>query len=342
MLRKILLLLPIVVIVLSSGCTQSCIIPIPGLCGGHTTEYEHDVIVIKSLEALPNKVSPGQQIKLRAYIENRGNKNVEGIQVSLYDHCGNLFSVSPRCPDNSNPDADAESCTFDLLPHQIKSVEWTLVSSDSTKLKTECDLKIYARYAYVTDSITSVTFINYQEYQKQLDEGTFHPITSYITEGYGPIKPYITVEDTQPIPVEKSGANSGSKTTVTIGVQLKNRGSGFLACENNNLPYKVTEKEITSAKLDSSGCVSGKTFYMTATKIGNNYDIADEIKTKCLEKIKSQGFTFIKKETPKIICSIDAPTDVNLPKQSTIHVTAQVAYAYEFRKDIKVTIEPKT
>jgi hypothetical protein len=337
MLRKLGLVLPLVLVLITSGCSQLCVIPIPGICNGGTTEFTHDVIVIKSLEALPNKVSPGQQIKLQSYIENVGNKKVDGIEVNLYDHCGSLFVVNAQCPGVTTPPASPVAVCKDvsLLPHQTKSVSWTLTSEQSTKLLTECKLRIYANYSYETDSVTSITFIDYDEYQKMLDEGTFTTISSYITEGYGPIKPYLTVEDPQPVPVAK-----GRGGTITLGFQLKNKGNGFLS-GSNTVPYSAANPS------------------MDATKIANVYDIVTDVGAgsspiptgatnvhkglnDCLKNMSSSGFTLIDKESPKVICSIPLPDKVNLPKQSTIHVTTQIEYKYEFRKDILVTVEPKT
>ncbi|HDD72647.1 MAG TPA: hypothetical protein ENG00_00985 [Candidatus Aenigmarchaeota archaeon] len=343
---KIPLLLLLVLVILISGCTgippQLCIIP--GLCDGGGTEYANDVIIIKSLEALPEKVSPGQQIKLRSYIQNLGNKPVNGIEVVLYDYCGNLFTVNQECPDGNGKLSSRKGCRISLLPHQTKPVEWVLVSDENTKLKTDCKLKIYAKYPYETDSITSVTFIDYKEYQKQLDEGTFRLITSYWTEGYGPIKPYLTVEDAQPIPVER-----GKEGSVTLGFQIKNKGNGFLSGGDNKIGIDgiIIERD---GKCDFKG-KEGICMRATSIKLGGSeYNIVSGSQNKgnskyrnlkeCIEKNKD-SLVLIDRETPKMICPVPVPRDVNLPKESTIHVTTTVRYEYEFRKEVKVTVEPK-
>ena len=101
---------------------------------------------------------------------------------------------------------------------------------------------------------------------------------------------------------------------------------------------------------------------MKATTLGGGYDIVESTGAEpdknvysglngCLEahfndksgNSNAGGFTFIDGKTPKIICTIPAPNPdtESLAKQSTIHVTTQVEYNYEFRKEIKVTVEPK-
>jgi hypothetical protein len=349
MIRKLWLALPLVLVLVTSGCSSLCVVPIPGICNGDVTEFPHDVIVIKSLEALPNKVSPGQQIKLQSYIENVGNKEVGRsdvesngeIEVVLYDYCGIFSRVDPDCPDGKGSEIDqadiGKGCEISLLPHQTKSVSWTLTADQNIKLLTECKLKIYAKYEYETDSVTSITFIDYDEYQKMLDEGTFQPITSYITEGYGPIKPYLTVEDPQPIPVDFGGGG-----TSTIGFQIKNRGNGFISGENLVKKDWITMDatslaggyNIVSGVGDTTTEPDGETIYDGLLSTGGKGCLPNQI--------EDDGLALIGKESPKIICAIPLPDKVNLPKQSTIHVSTTINYEYEFRKDIKVTIEPKS
>jgi len=313
---------------------------LPGLCSGGKTEFTHDVIVIKSLEALPNRVAPGQQIKLQSYIENRGNKKVDNIEVVLYDTCGLFTKIEPECPPDSAPSKEGVGCSIDLLPLQTKPISWNLVSDKDIRILSRCDLKIYARYNYITESVTSITLIDYKEYQKLLDEGKLKTRSSYITEGYGPVKPYLTVEEQQPVPVGKEGG------IITLGFQVKNRGSGFLS-QGNKIEFIW----------DNDCDLNTGTICMKATKIGS-YDIINNAGKgegnvysglkECLEKHfqkdgKGGEIALIKGESPKIICPIPLPKEkqVNLPKESTIHVTTAIRYTYEFRKEVRVTVEPK-
>jgi len=315
---------------------------LPGLCGGKT-EFAHDVIVIKSLEALPNRVAPGQQIKLQSYIENRGNERVDDIEVVLYDTCGLFSKVVPECPGGKKITERGVGCKIELLPLQTKPVSWNLVSDKNIRILSRCDLKIYARYTYTTESVTSITLIDYREYQKLLDEGKLKSRGSYITEGYGPVKPYLTVEEQQPVPVGDEGG------IITLGFQIKNRGSGFLS-EGNEIKFDW------QGECDPSRLSSG-TICMKATKMGRGgkYDIVYRAGNgkgdvysglkECLEEhFKKEGkIALIKGESPKIICPIPLPKpqEVNLPKESTIHVTTAIKYTYEFRREVRVTVEPK-
>ncbi|MCK4713947.1 MAG: hypothetical protein KAT35_00100, partial [Candidatus Aenigmarchaeota archaeon] len=92
--RQLLLAFPVLLVLLSSGCTDTdfCI---PGLTCGQVVEEAHDVIVIESLQALPSNVPPDGTIRLVAIVSNVAKvnaeiKNVEKIHVDLYDYCGGL------------------------------------------------------------------------------------------------------------------------------------------------------------------------------------------------------------------------------------------------------------
>ncbi len=339
---RVLLLVSLLSVVAVSGCTvpsQLCVIP--GLCGGGKSEMANDVVVIKSVQALPAKVSPGQQVKLQVYVENIGNREVKDVEVSLYDHCWMFSKIKVECPDGSKnrgeiPDPDdgkGVRCeNIKLLPHQTKSVSWTLTSDSTIALKSQCELKMYAKYHYSTESRTSVTFLNYKEYQKMLDEGKFRPVKSYITEGYGPIKPYLTVEDEQPIPVKREAGG-----TFTLGFQIKNKGGGFLSEEN----IKVDNVDVSGNALGGKYNIAKKVDGGTSISSNKDDNVFMSLKD-CLKEKAKDGFTLIGKESPKVICQIPLPDNINLPKQSTVYVNTKVEYDYEFRKSVKVTVEPKT
>ncbi len=122
---KAFFLLPITLfLVLSiSGCTNFEIpgigpICIPGIgnCGG-TTEYENDILIIKTLDAIPQTISTGQQLRLSAWITNNGGETVpqtyfksefQGyyagkVRIKLYDSCEGLFEpIKVICPEFSD------------------------------------------------------------------------------------------------------------------------------------------------------------------------------------------------------------------------------------------------
>jgi archaellum component FlaG (FlaF/FlaG flagellin family) len=340
--KKILIILPILLVVASSGCTipyTNICIPFLGQCD-KVVEFENDVIIIKDFQALPQTVSPGQQIRLVAYVQNIGNEEVPqnslngdykeaGITVDLYDYCEGLFSGAKVDCGGKQSDCTASGgcrCSnIDLLPGQIKEVSWTLTAGGNAQvpLRTECDLKMSVTYPYKTKSLTMITFIDYQEMQRQLNEGTFRQRDTYIVSGYGPAKPMITIEDQQPIPVQQ-----GEAGTTIASFKVKNSGSGFL-CRLDNDKKIVCDSKIPADKATISG-VDGELSFVTEGECafsGSN---------------PKEDVTLIQKESPPMICGITLSEDVNLPKETTKHVTVDIEYMYEIRKEIKITIEPKT
>jgi len=358
---KAFLLLPIslILVISVSGCTvpgfPDFCIPGFGTCG-QTVEYANDVIVIRSLDAVPSTVSTGQQFRLSAWIENEGSETVpeqkiksnenipksdKQLKVELYDTCVGLFKSDIRVSCNGEALKSQTWCEIpSILPKQTIPITWTIVVEDDKKipLETSCNLKIYVRYPYETDSITSITFIDYAEMQRQKEEGTYKAIGSYITEGYGPIKPYLTAEDTQPIPVETSASNPEQTPTTAIGFQVKNKGSGFLVAWSSNKPESRPEIILLKNNIKPQEVGTGSNNYKIGEMIFNGLE--RKIDGNNLEKVSIQ---LVGKESPKTVFTIKTPTmkqNVNLPKTSTYYVTTSIDYLYEFRKEVKVTIKP--
>jgi len=339
---KAFVLLPaiLLLVVSVSGCTVPGLdfLCIPGLtCTGGTVEYENDVLVIKTLEATPQTISTGQSMRLSAWIENRGGETVPqkiegtadtGVSIEIYDKCEGLFSsVIPNCPIDSTPTKNG--CYLKtILPKQTVPISWTLVANDKDKipLETSCNLKVYILYPYQTKSITSITFVDYVEMQRMINEGKFTPITSYITEGYGPVKPYLTVEDQQPIPVERKDYGTGKKPTTTLAFQVKNKGSGFLG----RWEYTGNGEPTFSEPVIVKGSV----------KMESNTDYMREAIKTIETEINKNDIRLIGKESPKQPFTIISPYKNQIEKVATYYVTTSMSYKYEFRKEIKVTIKP--
>jgi hypothetical protein len=347
---KQFVLLPITfLLVLSiSGCTGIEIpgignICIPGLtCTGGVTKYPGDVLVISTLDAIPSTVSTGQQFRVSAWIENAGGETVpqkdfpnNPVKIKLYDTCEGLFKeIKVTCPDGQEYPGKTECAVINILPKQKIPVFWTLTAyeRDKVPLETPCNLKVYVQFPYRTKSITSISFVDYVEYQRMLDTNSFKAITSYITEGYGPIKPYLTVEDQQPIPVK-----NGVASTTTMAFQIKNEGSGFLLGSLQSYDPYISGDPIsigsTTPKIPASTI-------QIQTNIGlgsGDYKIQEFIKT-AINKMDS--FQLIGKESPKQFFTVEVPYQNKIEKVATYYVTSSVDYMYEFRKEIKVVVKP--
>jgi hypothetical protein len=360
--RQLLLAVPLILTLFVSGCT----IPglpsgfcIPGLTCGTTVEETHDVVVIESLQALPNNVPPGGTIKLVAVVSNVADIDAEirnvDVHVQLYDHCEGLFTLTGSS--GGTQSQDKKTLTIKLLRGEKKQIEWTLTALPKAQVpvKTECTLKVLAKYPYTTKSITTLHLIDYAEMQRRINEGTYKEIGSYTSVGYGPIKPYITVEGTQPIPVE------GNKINTVLSLQIKNRGRGFLStpyCEGDECKkYKCPS---TKGGTDDAGPIIRRD-QISVTAVGQDQiskDIAEELHkggdnndalddfftSKCADGTYG-GKTYVKLirgESTPMPCTVEKQDVRNVPVESTKTLQASISdYWYEFRKEIKVTVEPK-
>ncbi len=323
------LLLPLAAVLLVSGCVipgTDVYIPLPW---DSVQSLENDVLVVKDLRAIPSTVTPPQQIRLVASIENRGSSefplsddrgsavSVNGkqkIEVDLFDYCRGLFEVSvAECPGSE----DNTACTLDsLLPREIKEVSWILEPSEKTALLTTCDLKISVTYPYTTSGLTTVHFMNSEEYTRQLSQGVFRERTSSTSLGSGPVKAWYEIRDQQPVVAAKSGVTTG---IIPVTLVVENRGLGSVEASAGGEPQVLlsdTEHDI----FDSP--------FQTQEQQGCHFQTGKPIKL-----IQN------KREIP---CWIAQLSDRDVPKETTNQLTARIEYLYEFRKETTVTVEPKT
>jgi hypothetical protein len=345
----------LILTVLSSGCTVPFLnieIPglpdIPGLGGPTVIQYEHDIVIIKSLEAVPAEIDAGQTTKLIAYVQNIGDRNVGRtdetpsgkVEIELYDYCKGLFSpevsICSGTPDNT---AGGTKCTIDtLLPGETTRVVWTLKQEGVVNLKTICPpdgMKVSVGYQYTTSSLTTISFISKEELERTLEDRVLKSTESYIVIGQGPIKPYLTVEDKQPIPVYE-----GARTVLQL--QLKNLGSGDLDTEVtktvNGNQVKVIGLYGENIKVEGVGSGSSTGTELKVATAGGKIE-------NC--KFKDSGWDkeivrLIGRESSPYLCKIDlSDLEDDVIKTATRHLRVSVLYDYLFTKEAFVTVNPK-
>jgi hypothetical protein len=330
----------LVLTAMSSGCTVPILgIEIPGLpdfpgFGPTVVEYEHDVLVIKSLEAIPSEIDAGQTTKLIAYIENVGDRTVGetagksnwDVEIELYDYCQGLFTPSVTTCRGS---ATGTKCTIGkILPGEIVPVVWTLEQKGDVKLKTICPpdgMKVSVKYPFSTNSLTTISFITKEELERSLEQRETKSTESYIVVGEGPIKPYLTVEDKQPIPVY-----DGARTSLQL--VLKNAGSGSLASTyNENIAGTVREVN----GLEGSA--------VEVTGLGGVNGMKPESDCKFKDGRLSEDVRLIGKESQPLLCRLDLSNlDGSFTRTATRHVEVEVdEYEYMFTKSVQVVVNPK-
>lgn len=320
-----LLLLPAALIFIS-GCTipgTGINIPLPGF---GVISQENDIVVITRLTAIPDTVTAPQQIRLRATIQNQGDKEFapekkettistskDPIRVELFDYCQGLFEtvIIDKCPrEDGGVTGDSQTtCSIThLLPNEIKEVTWTLIPKESTKLITPCDLKVSVTYPYTTSGLTTINFINSEEHEDQLARGSFRSSSSIISLGQGPMKAWYEVKDQQPIPaVSIKSTQQDPKIPITLIID--NRGTGF-----------VKEAQVTVVDTNIFG------------------EIFNVVNQKCpFEPGKPINLIQDERELP---CWVKHLSDGQVPKETTHQLTVDISYLYEFRKQVRATVEP--
>jgi len=322
------LVVSILCIVMVSGCT----VCIPPFCDS-VDSYESDVVIIKDLTAIPSKIAPGQQTRITAYVQNVGNtptENFGSVDVVLYDYCKGLFEVEEGdmdCPGTKSEDNGLIVCHINsLLPQEIRQVSWVLSPHGDIKLPTTCPndgMKVYVRYNYETNGITTISFIHPDELARQLQDNTYTTKTSDTTVGYGPLKPVITVEDQQPIPAYKD-----TPTSTTISLQILNSGSGYpvpLSPDKSDSVH-VNNKMISINLPDSIDVIADNCRFV---KNGEFYQPNDNVSIRIIDG-----------ESAKIFCEISSLSVSDVPKETTRTIDVNMKYYYEFRDSVKVEVVP--
>ena len=338
--KKAIPLLLLILPLLTSGCS------IPGLDsffgGPQVKEYEHDVLIIKDLQAIPSEVAPGQQFRIISYIQNIGKDTIpqseleylkgKEITIELYDYCEGLFNVvRVNCPGGEHKEGEGASfCKINkILPGQVVEVDWVLKPNDDIKLETRCPtdgMKVLVRYPYRTTSLTTITIMDENEMQRQIEDGTFRWKESYIVAGRGPIKPFLYVEDQQPI--------SQSSGSTVLALQVENKGTGFLVYET------VAGEDTKYENLIPSERIS---IQLPEHLDPENEESCNFVKTGDGYSVKDDGIKLIYDKSPKLLCEVNIPdkSQQNIAKEATLHATVDIEYEYEFRDKVNIVVQPK-
>ena len=358
----------VLLLVVSSGCTVPILnIDLPGLpdipgFGDTVVQQEHDVIVINSFDAYPDEIDAGGTTKLIAYIQNIGDADVYNVQVDLFDYCQGLFT--PRLltcgPEEyqvlagDNPDTPGyqgyTKCNIKrILSKQIVPVIWSVCQNraEAVKVKTVCPpdgMKMSVRYNYTTTSLTTIQFISLEEMQRQMIERTYDTTNSYISLGQGPIKPVVTVEDKQPIPVfsvNPGGLNTNQgvpDARTVLKLQLKNMGSG-------QLDTKVPVTMESGGTRDVVG-IKESSVKVSLTDDVKPIDTKDEpMSDACYFMSSAWGDDVVRlvgKESSPYYCKIDvASLKGSVTTETSRVIRASVSYDYLLTKNVFVTVNPK-
>jgi hypothetical protein len=312
-------------VILSSGCTIPVLnidLPfIPDIWGPTVVQYEHDVVIIKSLEAIPMEIDSKQTTKIVAYIENIGAETIgedHPIEVDLYDYCVGLFKPTLETCGSGSSGVKTSStlCTIKKIQAgQTVPVRWSLEPIKDVEGRTICPpdgVKVSVKYHYETGSLTTIQFVSQEEYERSLEQRTEKSTDSYIRIDQGPIKPYITVEDKQPIPVF-----SGARTVLALNVE--NRGNG-----------QLVEREIPRESITVKGL----------GEVSQGMELTPEEDCYFKDGKPKENVILIGNKAPKMLCRVDL-SRFKAGKQTSVYLETSIEYDYIFTKSVQVVVNPK-
>jgi hypothetical protein len=346
--------------VASSGCTVPVLnIEIPGLpdfpgFGTPVIQDTSDIIVIKSMEIVPDTIDSGQTAQVLAYIQNVGDKTVgsdntgDDVKVDLYDYCEGLFTpklITCGAEQAGRTGLTATECRIRrILPGEIVPVIWSATQVGGVNVKTVCPtegMKMSVRYHYKTTSLTTISLISLAEMQREMIERRYDTDNGYISLGQGPIKPVLTVEDKQPVPVfDDSGvASADAKARTVLMLRLKNMGSGQL--DSKKIVDGRSVIAIEGSKITVRGIGNGASDLKPVAPT-----TGDEVP--CIfaagggSQWSSELVRLVGKESSPYYCKIDLSSLASKVTTTTSrHLEVDVEYDYLITKNALVTIDPK-
>lgn len=209
--KKILLVIPLAIVVLTSGCTA-----LENLFNPQTSA---DPFVTIDVDAFPKEVVAGEDVDVVATIENTGAAGGP-IIVNFFDFSAGLFRPT---------DIDSLRFTIDSLgAFEKREVIWNMVQTPAAKVNNiKANFKILVTYPGTSTSLTTVGLINEDEKTRQIQEGTWKIEKPVINKGQGPVIGWIEILGTTPISVDRGEIGNMNIKIMIEDVGGVERGSVF-------------------------------------------------------------------------------------------------------------------
>ncbi len=298
--NKLIFLLPLVLVVLISGCS------IPGF--GPGVSGTSDVLSIESLVAEPSPVKSTQTLLLKAEIKNNGKDPKEGVLVKLTNPCTGgspgWFKDAVRVDCGKGAIDGLECANLNFVGGVSKTITWTLQAAETKTRLPDCEFAVSVLYSHKSESVVPLSFIPSTETAKS--------VSIQGSEVIGPLKAYAEVDEDQPI---KGNSNPSAQQYVTVEVNIDNMGSGFP--KDNKIPT-------IQLKFEPGPLISKSDECEAQTKTTPNIEFEDG-KTNPLQC--------------KLLIPSDAEINSN-PSLRTVALKTILSYEYEVRDTTKIRVEP--
>ncbi|MBI3412462.1 MAG: hypothetical protein HY051_00075 [Candidatus Aenigmarchaeota archaeon] len=230
--RTSFLLALIAMTIVVSGCTDT----VDAGNGGPDAIKTNEVVVLESVEAVPNEIKPERNFLLSGFATNKAKTKINNIAIDLADYCSSVFDVvKTSCALNSFD--GYRHCSLSLNLDASSKFQWNFKAPPASRTAGrdfDCNMVVKTNYSYNAYGSVGVILANDAEIAAR--ETGPAPVT-----GDGPLKIYITVESAQPV---------GRGETFDVKIVLKNEGEGEIERPVPSSGIKVNRPEGLTGNCD--------------------------------------------------------------------------------------------
>ncbi|OYT43758.1 MAG: hypothetical protein B6U88_00175 [Candidatus Aenigmarchaeota archaeon ex4484_56] len=303
---KIYWILPIILIILLSGCIEEGMpfykyAEAIGVVENKQTVEPPDVIVVTDYKIFPSdRVAPDSSIEVMVYIKNKDERKSVNVNYIGISNPGIFECVI--CEDEN----------INLNPLEEKSFIFKLNSPGEEEIGTMAimqSLGLTLKYSYTSYSSTTLNFINEDTAREFMKSKGKIPITISTSMSRGPVRLEFDISHLQQ-PLIANGK------TFQVYLRIYNEGDGVVnSIKQNNLNINFNGLSVDSYPEEyfecSSECENDKSILLFG-------DIS-----------------------PKYYFSVNGPSSIDSGLVKTYTLRANAEYAYEVYKQIPVTVSPR-
>ena len=297
----------IAVLLLFSGCTtfpdlfSSSFSPVEPV----SEEMTNDVIVVKNLKSVPERVYTSSEFSLIFILKHEGepasSMEAKNVKVEFYD-----WGLCKPKGESGDTFAPIPGKTFTPQEEEMVEVEFSAPSNEElANMPGSCPIRFRVTYDYSAVTQVDMKVISSEKKKELQMTGKYQEYSPKQVIGLGPLKIYFTFTEPQPVTEKK-------RTMILF--QVKNVGEGRI--ENGKIKMNTLAitfpSDFKNIQCDKMRCS------------GNTCKNSEEI-------------DFVRDATSSLRCFFSLPPVRN---QKTFYITGRLNYTYEIDKEIEVPIIP--
>jgi len=258
-------------------------------------------------------LNAGDRFTITFELVNKDEREDMRVDVKLFDY--GLCNATGLLLTEWTELGGVYNKTYDLSPLETDFIEWSFQAPGNEKiayLTAKCPIRFKVSYDYYSTSQVVVGVINHEERMRRLRAGQTITFVPNQTIGRGPIKIYFDFGASLPVV---------NNTFLPVFLTVEDKGTGLLGeIKNETLLIEFPSPDFSKEKpCDWFGDIesSEKSDY---NLIKNNQDI-----------------TMIKRKSPLIRCSFEAP---NVDIEQTYFFYSTIYYSYDLTYEVDVQVKP--